>query len=271
MIDGINYFLKNKPINNMTQTNLKGKLYFIFVMGLVCIYACPKSAMTLCNSTEQVMIEKFRVFKQDGTGYLVFKAKIAIDADGSPRAYGPNDTGLDELDNARTDGKWVGIVVDKYDKPFVQKTTDPFPGFYISPTALYDAKIARTDPRCYVNSETIPYYVLPQSLMDDYNMKVGDMGYVYNQKTQLGCFAILADIGPEGKLGEGSIALAQKIGLTNVSPRDGGIETPDIVYIAFPNSGMGEEKHRTIVEINQKGAEMLSRLDNNALNCFKKM
>jgi hypothetical protein len=73
------------------QTNLKKKLYLIFGIGLVLIYACPKSAMTLCNSTEQVMIENFRVFKQDATGYLIFKAKIAIDADGSPRAYGPND------------------------------------------------------------------------------------------------------------------------------------------------------------------------------------
>jgi hypothetical protein len=217
------------------------------------------------------MIENFKVFKEGATGYLIFKAKIAIDADGSPRAYGPNDTGLDELSNAKTNGKWVGIVVDKYDRPLIQGATDPYPGFYISPTALYDPNFAETDPRCYVNSEAIPYYVLPQSLMDDYNMKVGDMGYVYNQLTNIGCFAILADVGPEGKLGEGSIALGQKIGLANVSPRDGGIETPNIVYIAFPNSGMGQEKHRTIDEINQKGAEMLARLDNNAINCFKKM
>jgi hypothetical protein len=255
----------------MGQTNLKKKFYFIFGIGLVLIYACPKNAMTLCNSTEQIQIENFRVFKQDATGYLIFKAKMAIDADGSPRAYGPNDSGLDEISNAKTNGKWVGIVVDKYDIPIVQGANDPFPGLYISPTALYDPNFAHTDPRCYVNSEIIPYYVMPQSLMDDHNMKVGDMGYVYNQLTNIGCFAILADVGPEGKLGEGSIALAQKIGLTNVSPRNGGTETPEIVYIAFPNSGMGQEKHRTIDEINQKGAEMLARLDNNAINCFKKM
>ena len=255
----------------MEQTSLKRKFYLIFGIGLVLIYACPKNSVTMCNSTEQVMIENFRVFKEDATGYLIFKAKMAIDADGSPRAYGPNDSGLDELSNAKTDGKWVGIVVDKYDRPLVQGANDPYPGFYISPTALYDPNFADTDPRCYVNSEIIPYYVMPQSLMDDYNMKVGDMGYVYNQRTHKSCFAILADVGPEGKLGEGSIALAQQIGIANVSPRDGGIETPDIVYIAFPNSGMGEEKHRTIDEINQKGAEMLAKLDNNAIHCFKKM
>jgi hypothetical protein len=255
----------------MEQTNLQRKFYLIFVMGLMLIYACPKSAATMCNSTEQVVIENFRVFKQDVTGYLIFKAKMAIDADGSPRAYGPNDIGLDELNNAKTNGKWVGIVVDRYNQPVVQGANDPFPGFYISPTALYDTNFAWTDPRCYVNSEIIPYYVLPESLMNDYNMKVGDMGYVYNQVTNTGCFAILADTGPEGKLGEGSIALARSIGFTNVSPRDGGTESPNIVYIAFPNSGMGAEKHRTIAEINQKGTEMLARLDNNAINCFKKM
>jgi hypothetical protein len=255
----------------MEQTSLKWKFYFIFLIGLVLIYACPKHPLTICNATEQLTIENFRVFKQEGTGNLIFKAKIAIDADGSPRAYGPNDTGLDELGNAKTNGKWVGIVVDNDDKPIVQGRNDPFPGFYISPTALYDTNIARTDPRCYVNSEVIPYYVLPESLMNDFNMKVGDMGYIYNQLTKRGCFAILADIGPEGKLGEGSIALAQKIGIPNVSPRDGGTETPEIVYIAFPNSGAGAEKHRTIEEINQKGAEMLARLDNNVINCFKKM
>ncbi|MEY4937662.1 MAG: hypothetical protein RIS64_4021, partial [Bacteroidota bacterium] len=177
----------------MEQTNLQRKFYLIFVMGLMLIYACPKSAATMCNSTEQVVIENFRVFKQDVTGYLIFKAKMAIDADGSPRAYGPNDIGLDELNNAKTNGKWVGIVVDRYNQPVVQGANDPFPGFYISPTALYDTNFAWTDPRCYVNSEIIPYYVLPESLMNDYNMKVGDMGYVYNQVTNTGCFAILAD------------------------------------------------------------------------------
>ena len=255
----------------MEQTNLKRKFYFIFVMGLGLLYACPKNAVTMCNSTEQVIIENFRLFKQDATGYLIFKAKMAIDADGSPRAYGPNDTGLDELSNAQTDGKWVGIVVDKYDRPVIQGRNDPFPGFYVSPTALYDPNFAETNPLRYVNSEVIPYYVLPQSVIDDYNMKVGDMGYVYNQRTKKGNFAILADIGPEGKLGEGSIALARSIGFTNVSPRNGGTEAAEVVYIAFPNSGAGEDKHRTIAEINQKGAEMLSRLDNNAINCFKKM
>ncbi|MEN9610593.1 MAG: hypothetical protein RLZZ628_1407 [Bacteroidota bacterium] len=267
---GLTIFRTNIQIK-MEQINLKRKLYLVFGIGLVLIYACPKSPLTLCDSTERTMIENFRVFKQDVTGNLVFKAKIAIDADGSPRAYGPNDTGLDELSNAQTDGKWVGIVVDKYGNPVVQNRNDPFPGFYISPTALYNPDYAKTDPRRYVNSEEIPYYVLPESLMESYNVKLGDMGYIYNQSTDMGCFAILADIGPEGKLGEASIALAQKIGLRNASPRNGGTERPQIVYIAFPNSGLGEDKHRTIDEINQKGAEMLARLDNNAINCFKKM
>jgi hypothetical protein len=255
----------------MEQSNIKRKLSLLFFMGILLLYACPKSAVTLCESTEQLTIENYKVFKQDATGFLVFKAKIAIDADGSPRAYGPNDTGLDELSNAKTDGRWVGIVVDAGDKPVIQGRNDPYPGFYISPTALYNPNYAETDPRCYVNSEVIPYYVLPQSLMDKYNIQVGDMGYVYNQLTRLGCFAILADIGPEGKLGEASIALGSKIGLANVSPRDGGLETPDIVYIAFPNSGLGAEKHRTIEQINQKGAEMLAKIDNNIISCFKKM
>ncbi len=174
---------------------------------------------------------------------------LAIDADGAPNAYHPLDIGTDDLKNAGEPDHWWGIATNQNGKPFIQKAGDPYPGFYVSTTALQDKTKAINDPRRYVDSNTIPYIVLPaRPKKHQGGAKLGDFCVVvYRVKNKYRvAYAIFADLGPENKLGEGSIALAKALGIPS-DPRLGGIEQ-GVLYLVFPDSGNG--KPRTIQEIN---------------------
>ena len=180
---------------------------------------------------------------------LYFVSGMAIDADGSPHAYHPvSDSGLDKLSSAGHAGNWWGIVSIK-GTPVIQNEKDPAPGFYVSTTSLQDDSKKVSDPLRYVNSETIPYFVLPNEKAILAEAKTGDIAYVYNLRNGKNSYAIFADVGPKDKIGEGSIALAKKLGIDS-SPRTGGI-ADSVLYYVFPGSGNG--KPRTIAEIDSLG------------------
>src|SRR6185436_16558384 len=80
-----------------------------------------------------------------------------IDGDGAPNCYSPDNKGLDYLANAGKPGNWYGIVTDSNGNPIIQGPNDPYPGFYVSPTALQDKSKNRTDPNRYVDSTKIRY------------------------------------------------------------------------------------------------------------------
>lgn len=87
----------------------------------------------------------------------------------------------------------------------------------------------------YVNAETVPYFVLPGGQYKHLGIKLGDIAAVrYNGKV---AFAVFADVGPRHKIGEGSIALAQELGIP-ASPRTGGVRG-GVEYMVFPGSGNG--------------------------------
>jgi hypothetical protein len=184
---------------------------------------------------------------------------MAIDADGAPNAYHPSNTGLDDLKNAGYPAKpgsrpW-GIVTNNAGAPIVQGAGDPFPGYYVSPTSLGDSTRPATDPRRYVDSTRIPYIALPKALANKFGVKLGNFAAVYNGKTRRLSYAIFADIGPAGKLGEGSIALAQALGHNPFVAGKIRKGIPgDVVYIVFPGSGNG--KPRPIGEINSEAEKL---------------
>lgn len=167
-----------------------------------------------------------------------YRSIMDIDADGSPRAYNPQNTGLDDLRHAGRPGHWVGIVTDNdtpAGKPVIQKRTDPAPGFFVSQTALSDFNKHFTDPNAYVNAEKIPYIVLPQKR--SFGAVLGDMAVVYNIRNGRLAFAVYADI--NNGIGEGSIALARALGIDS-NPRTGGTgNRENVLYLVFPKSGRG--------------------------------
>ena len=183
---------------------------------------------------------------------------MAIDADGAPTAYHPNGTsGLDALGNAGRPGNWWALVTDtgtSAGTPVIQGAADPAPGFHVSTTSLQDASRLASDPRRYVDSSTIPYIVLPGSVTRQTGARLGDFAMVVNVQNSRRSAAIFADGGPADKLGEGSIALANALGVPS-SPRHGGA-ADHIFYVVFPHSGNG--KPRSQADIAAQGERLFN-------------
>src|SRR5215469_6252592 len=160
----------------------------------------------------------------DAPEVIFFSAGMMIDADGSPHAYCPRGTltSLDDLANAGHPGNWWGIATDNgksTGQPIIQSHIDPAPGFFVSTTALEDTTKKSADPARYVDSEKVPFIVLPSK--PGLGMKLSDLGLVFNPTIGKSSVCIYADIGPANQIGEGSIALANSLGI-NPSARSGG-------------------------------------------------
>jgi hypothetical protein len=183
---------------------------------------------------------------------FLFSSGMAIDADGAPNAYNADGTGLDDLPNAGQPGQWDGIVQDEDGSLILQGPDDPFPGFYVSCTALFDRSKHRRDPSRFVDSTKIPYVALPGDLAERTGARLGDFVLVSSARTGRYSYAIFADI---GVLGEGSIALADNLGIWSDARRGG--SRAGISYVVFPGSGDGQPK--SVDEINQRGASLVQR------------
>jgi hypothetical protein len=175
----------------------------------------------------------------EASGAIVWLSGMQIDADGSPNAYGPGNTGLDWTANAGHPGNWWGVYSFNHYTPNVQVAGDPSPGKYISTTALQDQSQALINPRRYVDSEKVPFIVLPGGV--HLGMKLGDLGFAYNAVTGSIGYFICADIGPAHQIGEGSIALARYLNI-NPDPRTGGVGH-GIAFVVFLGSGSGYQDY----------------------------
>ena len=193
----------------------------------------------------------------NSTGMLIFMTQMMIDADGSPRAYHPmpdSYLGTDDLENAGEGSEWWALALDGSGDPCVQGADDPYPGFYVSTTALADEENEDDcDPAKYVDSEEIPYFVLPEEVFYASGARLGDIGMVMNTQNGRKAYAILADLNNNHRMGEGSIALARELGI-DPDPRTGGEESDVVIYAIFTGSGkwlpMGKE------EITKAGQEL---------------
>jgi hypothetical protein len=184
---------------------------------------------------------------------------MEIDADGSPRAYHVDSKiALDHLHHAGHPGNWWALATDNEDRdgtPLLQSENDPAPGYYISTTALYDDTKKYDDPSRYLNSEKIPYIVIPPRFSKDF--RLGDIALIINKKNNRRCFAICGDIGPGEKFGEGSICLANQLGIDS-NAKTGG--TPSgVIYILIKNSGKGNGVLLTKEEIEKLGKSKLPK------------
>lgn len=233
------------------------KKHYALLLGVFLLFQLSLTAQVVCDLNYLTTIENFVVYEHVPSGAILYRAKFAVDADGCPRAYGPNNSGLDWTANAGYPGNWWGVVTDSNGDPVIQGSGDPYPGMYVSTTSLVRSGYSNTNPLRYVDSENIPYIALPSALQSLAGIQKGDLVYVKNTVTGLDCYAYFADTGPGGKLGEGSMYLADQIGL-NSSPKTGGTSSGIIDYIVFPQSGMGQGTHLTVAQINSMGEAELT-------------
>jgi hypothetical protein len=170
-------------------------------------------------------------------GSIVFLGRLAVDADGSPKAYNPKSRlGLDDLVNAGRPGHWWAIATNNCKSsgtPVVQGPNDPAPGFYVSTTSMTDLAIPGcSNPAKYLDSEKIPFVALaPRIARFNFGKSEGNLvaALAPSGKSAL---AVFGDVAPPDGIGEGSIAFVQALGY-NPSARSGGTPAREIAYVIF--------------------------------------
>jgi len=202
-----------------------------------------------------------------------FQAGMMIDADGALRAYHPDDaSGLDQLAHAGAPGNWWGIVTadgTPQGAALVQRDGDLAPGFHVSQTSLENAEKEVADPQRYVDAAAVPYLALQPVFVTELGCQLGDFAFVTREAldgTLHASAAIFADVAaPELPVGEGSIALAERLGIP-ASPRHGGTVRASVRYVLFCGSGNG--RPRSVAEIDAEGALLsAARRERDAAAC----
>lgn len=206
--------------------------------------------------------ETFALKKQDLTvinteGGILFTAGMTIDADGAPNAYAPHNRGLDYTANARGTGRWVALVTNQNGRPVIQKS-GRYRGYYVSTTSLQQESVTDLrDPKRYVDATRIPYIALPQDFARKFDITLGDLAVVVNQANGRSAYAIFADVGPKGRVGEGSIALAKALGIP-ADPRHDSV-ADGVTYLIFPGSRLQDGKHTTARSIKASATRLYRR------------
>jgi hypothetical protein len=200
--------------------------------------ACHKwdGKLRKCVATVDVM-------QLDGTNAAYFFSKLAIDADGAPRAYHPRD--VNPRSNSGKAFDWLANLSSS-DRHGIQGKdgVGPAEGFIVSGTTAQNPAVKNTKSTArYVDASTIPYVVLPRAkfpLPQGMKLKDGCVVFVVDTKTGGTSGAIFADVG--NAVGEGSIALARRLGLDpfnkNLFPKVIGFEDKKdfsrFVHVVFP-------------------------------------
>lgn len=201
------------------------------------------------------------VYREDRA--ILYAAPMAIDFDGAPNAYHPptaakpnsgRPPGLDDLRNAGGPGNWYGVVTGSGRKdgtPVVQGPSSPCPGFYISPTALSAPHRRSDDVRAYVDAMSVPYVAIPGgSFRAATGAQLGDLAVVL-YRNEPPCAAIIADIGPRARIGEGSSALARALHLDERH----GHSARDVVYVLLSGTRTSPAWPRGLDEIHAEARQ----------------
>lgn len=178
-----------------------------------------------------------RPVTQNDDGSVSWTGQLTVDGDGSPHCYAPANSGLPALDylgNAGHPGNWWGIATDSHGQPYIQGKNDPAPGYYVSTTSLKNKQFNNGDPRREINSEVVPFVVVPGPLIRAVKpIVMGCKARVTDTKTGLYVAAVVADAGPATHLGEASIAVARALNIPT-SPKNGGCDSYRFRYEIWP-------------------------------------
>lgn len=195
---------------------------------------------TLTGETNHVT-----VWFDDTLGMGWVTADADIDADGAngqssgKGAYHPSDRGLDFLANAgypNSPDSYKNILVLGHNgKPIVQGEGDPAPGYFISKTSYRFPNLMASDPRAYLDAETVPFIVVSPLIQQRLKgVILGCKARAVNIQNGRMVDCMVGDIGPTRKMGELSIAAAKALGIPS-SPKDGGTNELIVKYEFWPD------------------------------------
>ena len=200
------------------------------------------------------------IFTTEPADAVVFRGRLAVDADGSPRAYHPGNRGLDDLAAARDAAGRLSpdVLAFRNGQPYIQGSGDPAPGYYVSMTSLRRQSGDDWDQRRYVDAGEVPYIVLPQgpaqARLNAAGVDLGDLAIVYNTARETWRPAIVAEYGPADALGEGSMRLADELGY-DPDPRRGGTEARENLFLIFAATRASPSWPRDVDEIDATAAQ----------------
>ena len=188
-----------------------------------------------CAWTPEVFALKQRdlaVYRVNGA--VLFTAGMTIDADGAPNAYGPRNKGLDYTANARGARGWVALVTNTKGQPVIQRS-GRYRGYYVSTTSLQQPNVRDPrNPKKYLDATRIPFIALPPDFARMYGIGLGDLAVVTNSANGRSAYAVYGDVGPRGRIGEGSIALARELKIPSSPRHDSALS--GVTYLVFPGS-----------------------------------
>jgi hypothetical protein len=184
------------------------------------------------------------VIRQDADGRVHFTADADIDADGAngqsggPVAYKVDNSGSDYLENGGmtiVDGKVVCAKAWARSVVILGPDNEPkvFPNGVIASMTWYrHLDKNRNDPTAYVDSETVPYIVVPPLIVQETSGVVrGCRARITYRGKSVDC--VVADKSGKTSIGEMSIAAARALGI-NPSPRNGGLGKSEVFYELWP-------------------------------------
>ncbi|NTU54243.1 MAG: hypothetical protein HGA97_11235 [Chlorobiaceae bacterium] len=181
---------------------------------------------------------------EDDQKRVYFNADADIDADGANgqngvvAAYRNDDKGSEALANGGMkikNGKVICVKSWARDIVILGKDGEPKifdGGIIVSKTWYVHPGKQKDDPAAYVDSETVPYIVVPPVIIKSTSGVVcGCKARVTWNGKSVDC--VVADKGPANKIGEMSIAAARALGISS-NPRHGGREQADVLYELWP-------------------------------------
>jgi hypothetical protein len=217
-----------------------------FALALSVILVAGHAAAAACNLAREATfhhqeIGPVGIYRDAATKAVVFASQLHVNTDGAPDSYHPDDIGithicngvsvgpncswkaecLPEFNRAKAEGFtgptkicFFAIATDGQGRPIIQDPDDPKPGYFVSTTALQQPGIDKRTPQAQLDSNAVPFIVIPSSWHKGGTpgVKLGDFAVVVRRSTGKMSPAIVGDLGPKTKLGEGSVALHWALG-----------------------------------------------------------
>lgn len=209
---------------------------------LIRILFPPKDMFRTLAVINGVQVIQFDNLRCEFTGIGRVDADGANGQNGKQAAYMVNDKGSDFLANGgmrMRDGRVIGnqdwfrdiAILGEDDQPRVFEG-----GVIASKTAYKWPGNESNDPSAYLDSEVIPYGVIPPSVRRSAKgIVLGCKARFTNTQNGKTIEGVIGDIGPSTKIGEYSIATFRALGLPS-SPRNGGTEKKIIKCEFWPGT-----------------------------------